>query len=854
MGYLQMTRNVESIFGAVVTAPHQIPYTYTATGGETFISLPFYPVTGVVTVNGSMQVPLDNFEIDGNTVNLGRALEVGDVVYCLFDKILSPEDYKNGIRIYKFQAVGGETEFTPDFTSYGVQSLYIGGEYKTPEIEYSYNSTTGKVSLQTALTAGVWVVAEMSVKQPNISPLFDRSIQEIARSANVKDSEVIVSTDTAQVLNGKTIVFDVVTQHIYGLPTLPTNVYILSINNGKLTYSPGNIEVDLVAIPGSVSELEAKLFNNGVTSTLWNNNVVVVDSIKDLVELAVSDLKESSLYYVKGFYTDSDLGGGLFKWNAAVPGTSHNGWRVLSPSVAWSGLATDVPAYLTAIGFGAGCFVRSFDGTATPEMAGAVTDWDGTNGTDCSASVNALLIDTELTAIEGSGKTYWFGDFSTNQTKYTITRFLPMDWKWSTLVARGAFGTADYSSCLFAFKDVGCSIKNYTFDDISFSYTTPGNGRGIQPVTILSETKSTSGFDIGPCHIERGQSIVTVATIGPVGNRSRNIKLHSPVTAGDVYYGINCANNGDFVFGEYTLRQVNRALFCYGNSDVDVRFTANKSIPASASVLFSQYGSSLYPTQRIKVRGHFGEINGPILIADDVTTGGNGIYRDLDIDISYDTLGSNIPVGAPVIRMGCYNASSVLIEGTTQQVTTDNIKVNLTPGAGSPALTAPFKVYTPSPKHGLWIIGDRTPIELSALMPVSSDDVFGTPIYQKQGTFFRGVHGALNTTGRTVRIPVAYLSARPTTVDFSIRLNVVIRNGASSTSPKRTESFLVVGYLDSSGNITLNTVTSIGVAQYGSAGTVAVTVSSDFKSLNVAVSGYANTLGMMTAYWSLADC
>lgn len=246
MGYLQMTRNVESIFGAVVTAPHQIPYTYTATGGEKFISLPFYPVTGIVTINGGLQVPLDNFEIDGNTLNLGCALSKGDVVFCLFDKILSPEDYKTGIRIYKFQAVGGETEFTPDYTSYGVQSLYIGGEYKTPEIEYSYDSTTGKVSLQTALTAGVWVVAEMSVKQPNISPLFDRSIQEIARSVNVKDSEVILSTDTVQSLNNKKVIYNPVNQQIYAIPELPTNVYISNVVGNILTYTPGDIQVTLL--------------------------------------------------------------------------------------------------------------------------------------------------------------------------------------------------------------------------------------------------------------------------------------------------------------------------------------------------------------------------------------------------------------------------------------------------------------------------------------------------------------------------------------------------------------------------------------------------------------------------------
>ncbi|CBW38039.1 tail fiber protein [Salmonella phage Vi01] len=269
-----MTRNVEELFGGVVTAPHQIPFTYkSSVGGETFISLPFYPVTGVVTINGGMQVPLDNFEIDGNTLNLGRALSKDDVVYCLFDKILSPEDTSKGIRIYKFQAVGGETEFTPDFTSYGVQSLYIGGEYKTPDIEYSYNSTTGKVSLQTALTAGVWVVAEMSVKQPNISPAFDRSIQEIARSANVKDSEVIVSTDTISLLDDKKVVYDSAAQIIYGLPIIPDGSVISSVSDGKLTYNPGDVQVDLIPVPTSAGALEIKL-----ASEIGANGVGVGDT------------------------------------------------------------------------------------------------------------------------------------------------------------------------------------------------------------------------------------------------------------------------------------------------------------------------------------------------------------------------------------------------------------------------------------------------------------------------------------------------------------------------------------------------------------------------------------------------
>lgn len=167
MGYFQMSRNVEEIFGGVVVAPHQIPFTYTSTnGGETFLSLPFYPITGFVTINSGVQVPIENFELDGNTLNLGRELEPGDVVFCLFDKIMSPQDASNNaIRIYKFLSVGGETEFTPDFTAYGVQSLFIDGRYKVPGEDYNYFKTSNKVVLDNALATAVWVVAEMNIKQ-----------------------------------------------------------------------------------------------------------------------------------------------------------------------------------------------------------------------------------------------------------------------------------------------------------------------------------------------------------------------------------------------------------------------------------------------------------------------------------------------------------------------------------------------------------------------------------------------------------------------------------------------------------------------------------------------------------------
>lgn len=284
-----MSRNIESIFGAVVTAPHQIPFTYTATGGEQSISLPFFPLTGFITINGGVQVPVDNYEIDGNTIHLGRTLEADDVVYCLFDKIISPEDQNKGVRIYKFQAVGGETQFTPDFTSYGVQALFVDGKYKVPDTDYSYNPQTGKVTLSSVLVAGVWVVAEMSTKLPNTTALFNRTIQEVARAANVQDSAVINSTDTISTMDNKTVIFDVVAQKIWGIPTgIPSGAKIVSVTNGILVYNPGAVTANLKEIPGSAKEFGQFLAASTGTGMVGYGNTTLDKQLSAFMGTAVN--------------------------------------------------------------------------------------------------------------------------------------------------------------------------------------------------------------------------------------------------------------------------------------------------------------------------------------------------------------------------------------------------------------------------------------------------------------------------------------------------------------------------------------------------------------------------------------
>lgn len=93
-----------------------------------------------------------------------------------------------------------------------------------------------------------------------------RRIPEVARSSNVSDNEVILSNDTSTSLDGKKVVYDVVSQRIYAIPTLPAGVTIASVSGGNLTYVPGNVTVSLLPAPGDAAALRSELAGpNGYT-------------------------------------------------------------------------------------------------------------------------------------------------------------------------------------------------------------------------------------------------------------------------------------------------------------------------------------------------------------------------------------------------------------------------------------------------------------------------------------------------------------------------------------------------------------------------------------------------------------
>lgn len=295
-----------------------IPWVYangSATGGETTINVPDNTV-GVpfIIINGDMQYVGRGFEfnVDNLSVTLAQPLEEGDEVVFLLTGVPAVPDnphvndwvqlnwlYNNGA------AVGGEQVIAVPYTFQSVPAVYKNGLrlYKGLTTEsYTADPDNQRILLTEPLATNDRLIVQIG-GEAQVLEASDHTLQEVARAANVKDSEVILSTDTTQVLNGKKVIYDVVSQRIYGLPTLPTNVYIISVSDGQLTYSPGNITVTL---------LDSNQQQN--TRELWRRSLAeagltLVDG--SFEEGATANNKTDAVWYIAG--------GQCYTWDSTFP-------------------------------------------------------------------------------------------------------------------------------------------------------------------------------------------------------------------------------------------------------------------------------------------------------------------------------------------------------------------------------------------------------------------------------------------------------------------------------------------------------------------------------------------------------
>lgn len=240
-----------------------IPYIYhngNAIGGENTITVPDGTV-GVpfVSVNGYFNYVGYGFTYDPTThvVTLAQKLEPGDEVLLLLTGVPAVPDNPNVSNwtlinwLYnQGAAVGGELLVELPYTFQDIPAVYINGLrlYKGLSTKsYNIDFENKRVFFTEPLNTDDRVLIQLGGQQQEVIE-SDRTLYEVARGFNIKDSEVILDTNHSTFLNGKLVIYAVNQQKSYKLPPIPSNVRIASVSGDQLTYTPGNVTVTLVPI------------------------------------------------------------------------------------------------------------------------------------------------------------------------------------------------------------------------------------------------------------------------------------------------------------------------------------------------------------------------------------------------------------------------------------------------------------------------------------------------------------------------------------------------------------------------------------------------------------------------------
>lgn len=237
-----------------------ILFGYDAIGGETTINMPVDTV-GVpfITVDGFTQILGKGFEFNSTTgvITLAQELEVGQEVIAFLTGVPASPDkptidnWRVVNWLYNYgNAVGGEQIIDLPFEFLDVPAIYVNGlrRYKgLASKSYTVDPDNHRIFLTEPLSTDDVLIVTIG---GNIETIYatDRTIQEVARGFNIKDSEVILDVDTTTYLNDKVVIYVTGQQKSYKLPPLPTNVRVGSVTGDQLTYVPGNVVVTLLPI------------------------------------------------------------------------------------------------------------------------------------------------------------------------------------------------------------------------------------------------------------------------------------------------------------------------------------------------------------------------------------------------------------------------------------------------------------------------------------------------------------------------------------------------------------------------------------------------------------------------------
>lgn len=363
-----------------------IPYIYNngaALGGETTIPVPAHTVgVAYIIKNHETYINTLGYTYDASTltVTLDDALVADDEVILLLagtPAVPSNPNVTDWVQINWLYnggyAVGGEQVIAVPYTFQSVPAIYKNGSrYYAGLVDKSYtvDAANQRILLTEPLATNDRLIITIGGEATTII-MSDRSIQEIARSANVKDSEVILSSNTTQYLNGMKVVYDEVAQKSYGLPTLPTNSYINAVSNGKLTYSPGNITVDLVPLPNSADALRVTLAGSIGSSLIGHGSTTVKAALDELLSKPYisAEMFRDGVRTDQEIITDANAYAASVKKELYIPGDKTYVVDGVTATTIWRGKGkisrkTGSTGLLVNVGNGGSLFDITIDGGA----------------------------------------------------------------------------------------------------------------------------------------------------------------------------------------------------------------------------------------------------------------------------------------------------------------------------------------------------------------------------------------------------------------------------------------------------------------------------------------------------------
>uniref|UniRef100_A0A4P2WVS0 Uncharacterized protein n=1 Tax=Enterobacter phage EspM4VN TaxID=2137745 RepID=A0A4P2WVS0_9CAUD len=240
-------------------------FTETVTADTAQVTLTSQPSIVDVYVDGKRLLE-SKYSLDGFNVNFSPSIPSGSelqVIQYVPIQLGNGSGGSGGGTVITWiynsgSAAGGETEIELDVDAEDVSEIFIGGSRQQKGLGFTYDSDTKIISLADELDAGDEVVVVIN-GDPTLYNQIDRTPNEVARSANVPVSQVILTSDTITKLDGKTVIYDVNAQKMWSLPSgIPTGASIVSVSGSNLTYAPGNVVVSLKPVVGSGTDTDLK--------------------------------------------------------------------------------------------------------------------------------------------------------------------------------------------------------------------------------------------------------------------------------------------------------------------------------------------------------------------------------------------------------------------------------------------------------------------------------------------------------------------------------------------------------------------------------------------------------------------